>query len=106
MEIKVDKSAIQAMITEILLKDKELSRDIFNALIKENPQFLEEIASASSLVSEPSGVYKAAKKAQEASEGDPNFPVLEDLTLERKKWLEENVNKHFIKYDDVFKALA
>ena len=95
MEIKVDKGAIQAMITEILLKDKELSRDIFNVLIKENPQFLEDFLPASTMVVEPKVLYRKVKP--EAVSEKTEISDVEIRIL---------ANRQFEKYDDVFKALA
>ena len=87
------------MIAEILLEDKELLKNVLHTVFKENPNLLAELMGVSPHVGEPSAEYKKA-------ENDPNFPVLADLTPERKKWLEERITKDFIKYDDVFKALA
>ncbi len=91
----VEKNTLQVMLLEIILKDKFLSRDIFKAIISENPHFLEEDFSA-----------KSQTLSTPVDEEDPHFPVLEGLTPERKKWLNETINKDFAKYDDVFKALA
>ena len=84
----VDNSAIRTIVLELLSKDKELMKDVLRVVLKENPQIIEDLSSEQSV------------------EEDPNFPVLEGLTPERRKWLEVNINKHFEKYDDVFKALA
>ena len=105
------------MMLDILLKDKELSKEIFDALVKENPDFLSE--NATMYVREPTVAYVAVKKGNSVLETespyptkpkaeviDPNFPVLANLTPERKRWLDEQINKDFIKYDDVFRALA
>lgn len=116
----VDKNTLQAMILEILLKDKELLRGVLQGIAQEYPQMFEDTAStnAPAYVNEPSVLYKKIEKndAKAASEEmsneefklehDPNFPVLNDLSLERRQWLEKNINEDFTKYDDVFKALA
>ena len=106
------------MMLDILLKDKELSKEIFDALVKENPEFVEArphtYVSEPTLMyaSEPAAVYMAAERESpyltkpKTEVIDPNFPVLADLTPERKRWLEQQINKDFIKYDDVFRALA
>ena len=110
MENLVEKSTLRAMMLDILLKDKELSKDIFDALVKENPEFVE--ARPHTYVNEPAAVYMAAERESpyltkpKTEVIDPNFPVLADLTPERKRWLEQQINKDFIKYDDVFRALA
>ena len=107
MGINIEKNALRAMIAEILLEDKEFLKNVLHTVFKENPNLLAELTGASPHVGEPSTEYKKAEKATvETAENDPNFPVLADLTLERKKWLEERIAKDFIKYDDVFKALA
>jgi hypothetical protein len=91
----VEKNTLQVMLLEIILKDKFLSKDIFKAILDENPHFLEEELST-----------KTENLSAPVDEEDPHFPVLEGLTPERKKWLNETINKDFAKYDDVFKALA
>jgi hypothetical protein len=91
----IEKNTLQVMLLEIILKDKFLSKDIFKAIINENPHFLEEELST-----------KAQTLSIPVDEEDPHFPVLEGLTPERKKWLNETINKDFSKYEDVFKALA
>ena len=106
----VEKNTLRAMLLEILLKDKELSKDIFQVLLKADPQLLEELVSVPTQVGEPQVAYKIVEKDTQNSikmeSDDPDFPNLEDLTPERKKWLEERISKDFTKYDDVFKALA
>ena len=118
MENFVEKSTLRAMMLDILLKDKELSKDIFDALVKENPEFVAAHAHTYAneptltYASEPAVAYMAAEREStyltkpKAEVIDPNFPVLADLTPERKRWLEQQINKDFIKYDDVFRALA
>ena len=89
------------MMLDILLKDKELSKEIFDALVKENPEFVEArththvSASTPAHASEPSAAYAAVKdkqtsKTESISDDEFNY------------W----IDKHFTEYNAVFKALA
>ncbi len=90
----VELSTLRVMILEILSKNVSLKKDIFDALVNENPQFVETFSETKQTLS------------TQVDEIDPHFPVLEGLTEERKKWLNQAIDKDFAKYHDVFKALA
>jgi hypothetical protein len=91
----VEKSTLQAMILEILSKDKELLTDVFQALAQEYPQLIEDLTSTSTpmLVNEPLIAYKTIDKNIQKTE-------LDDTEVRQL------AKKQFEKYDAVFKALA
>lgn len=90
----INNSTLRALILEAFANDKSLLKDILGTLFAENPLLLEE--------------YSTQKQdsAMSVKDSDPDFPVLEGLTAERKQWLNERIDKDFSKYHDVFKALA
>jgi hypothetical protein len=93
--VGIEKSKVRAMMLEILLKDKELFKDIFKTVIAEDPNCLGELTftNASIFVKEP----LAAPKEKETNVAIENVSD-EELNF----W----VDQHFKEYDDVFKALA
>ena len=102
MENFVEKSTLRAMMLDILLKDKELSKDIFDALVKENPEFV--AAHPHTYANEPTLTYASEPAVAYAAAAKSN-PVKETENIsddEFNYW----INKHFTEYDAVFKALA
>ena len=102
MENLVEKSTLRAMMLDILLKDKELSKEIFDALVKENPEFV--ATRPHTYVSEPTLTY-ASEPAVAYAAAAKSSPVKETENIsddEFNYW----INKHFTEYDAVFKALA
>lgn len=113
----VELSTLRAMILEILSKNISLKKDIFDALVNENPHLIEEFSLkkqdfGESINIDSEGPYSPILESSDFSKRvntnseDPHFPVLEGLTAERKQWLNERIDKDFSKYHDVFKALA
>ena len=96
MGISIEKNVLRAMITEILLEDKELLKNVLHTVFKENPNLLAELTGVSSHVGEPSAEYKKAEKEKQNSDSEGISD--EELNF----W----VDKHFEEYDEVFKALA
>jgi hypothetical protein len=98
MGIVVEKHTLQAMMLEILLKDKDLLRDILAAVFKENPNWVKELTviSAPVLVNDANDVDEI--KPQNVHNSEANGVSDAELDF----W----VNQHFKEYEDVFKALA
>jgi hypothetical protein len=90
----IQNSTLRALILEAFSSDKSLMQDIFETVFKENPHLIEEFSA------------KNQASSTVIDELDPHFPVLEGLSAEREKWLNEAIDKDFAKYHDVFKALA
>lgn len=90
----VEKNLLRAMMLEVLLKDNELLKDILRSILKEKPHIIEDLS--------PNQQESAVQTVEE----DPDFPVLEGLTPERRKQLEERINNDFAQYHNVFQALA
>jgi hypothetical protein len=88
----IQNSTLRALILEAFSSDKALMQDIFETIFAENPQLVE--------------AFSSKKQTPSVAEADPHFPVLEGLTPEREKWLNERIDKDFAKYHDVFQALA
>lgn len=83
----VDRNTHRAMMLEILLKDKELFKEIASDLLKEDPMLLNELINDST----------------KDISGNVNENQTEDISDEEfDYWVE----KHFKQFDTVFKALA
>jgi hypothetical protein len=98
MGILVEKNTLQTMMLEILLKDKDLLRNILTAVFEENPDWAKELAveSAPALINATNGIQK---------DKNEHIPSKEEEGVSDKE-LDFWVGQHFKEYDAVFKALA
>ena len=96
--VGVEKSKVRAMMLEILLKDKELFKDIYKTILAEDPNCLGELTftNASTLVKEPLSTPQEEQKKNQNSESD--YITDEEVHY----WIDE----HLKEYAEVFKALA
>lgn len=122
MENLVEKSTLRAMMLEILLKDKELAKDIFDALVKENPQFVDknETTYANepvlSYAAESAAAYVTSEKGRHAKEAalmsvlaaqiEENDHQVTEKTEISDAEIRILAHRQFKKYAAVFKALA